>query len=98
MRKTVLVRTTQSRTKSAIAPRSGRNRRRASRRRPTARPAVRVQLDERARGRRLDEPEPEERERRADDDGEERPRAGPLARDGSESVDHAEQEPLHAAS
>ena len=48
---------------------------------------IRVQLDQCARGRGHDEPEPEQCERRADDDGEERPRAGRLARNGSESVD-----------
>ena len=54
-----------------------------------------VDLDERARCRRLDEPEAEQRQRRPDDDRDVRERAGEAARDARDRVDARDQEPLH---
>ena len=54
-----------------------------------------VDLDERARRRGLDEPEPEERHRAADRESENGERSRPLTRDDAEQVDQPEHEPLH---
>ena len=95
IRKTVAVSTTQATTKIAIAPRSGRMRRQASRYALTAPDrSPRVDLDERARRRGLHEGEPEQRERRPDDGREERPAPRRLTRDRADEVDDLQQEPL----
>ena len=55
-----------------------------------------VDLDERARGRRLHETEPEKRQRRPDHDREEGEEAGRFARDAADRVDPPDEQPLQA--
>ena len=54
-----------------------------------------VDLDERARRCGHDETESQQRERRADDHGEERPRTRCFTRHAPDEVERAEQQPLH---
>ena len=79
MRNTVLVSTTQNEDEERDRPEQRAD---ASEREPIGGPGghrtIGVDLDERARRRGHDETEPEQRERRADDHGEEGPRTGRL--------------------